>query len=435
MRKIYLSILSLTLIVGVNAQSVGTNSQQSKELTQKHYVGGGLTNIHPTPVHSGNVDRAVIWSDDFSTPSNWVLTNTSAPTSYNWEFTTNYVPVTPLPASLIPPVFTTAANGYALIDSDGQPGNTDGNGAIVAEITNATPIDLTGEPNVVLKFEHSYRWWHDSRGVRVSGDNGATWTDFPITSDVGGVFPNGYPNDQNSANPEVEMINISAVAGGQSQVLVQFYYNDNDIWAWYWVVDDVEILQQPANDIQLLAGWFAGTNNEGVEYGRTPSFHLDASYFVGAQVYNFGTANQINVTLTANFTSFTSNSSDPLLEADSITFIEQSETPSLPIGPYNGTYTVVSDQETSGTEFGNNVYLRNFEVTDEMYSQDGIGIHPVSELNVGTIGTGYFTGSDDGLILASMYHIKASDDVVSITVMLDPATVAGGTIDATIKDT
>jgi len=435
MKKIYLSILSIILVAGVNSQTIITNSQQNKMLLSKHEMGGSNPSRHTSAV-TARGDRAVLWDDDFSNPSTWVMANTSAPISWNWEITTDQSDIPNAAPSLQPFQSATAGNGFALINSDGQPGNVDGDGAINATITNATPIDLTGEPNVILKFSHSYRWWQESRGVRVSGNNGATWTDFPITSLVGGAIATGYPNDQNSENPVVESINISAVAGGQSQVLVQFYYNDNNIWAWYWVVDDVEIIEQPDNDIQLLAGWFAGANNEGVEYGRTPLFHADNSYLVGAQVYNFGINDQTNVALNANFTSFSSNSSDPLLENDSTTFIENSVSPTLALGTYSGTYTVVSDQETTGPEFGNNVYQRNFEITEELYSQDGIGIHPVSEQVTGSIGTGSFAGSDDGLVLASMYHIKATDDVVSITVMLDPATtVAGGSIDATIKDT
>lgn len=436
MKKLLLLGTGLFLSFTVaNAQhSIGVNAQQGKELTAKYDVSNFIS-THSTPAPAVNVERAILWSDDFSTPANWVMTNSSAPISWNWTITTNQADIPNAAPSLQPFQSATAVNGFALINSDGQPGNVDGDGAIVAQITNTTLIDLTGFPNVILRFSHSYRWWQDTRGVRVSANNGATWTDFDITSLAGGTIPNGYPFDQNSQNPTIESINISSVAGGQDSVRVQFYYNDNDIWAWYWTVDDVEILEQPANDIQLLAGWFAGTNNGGVEYGRTPLFHLDPSYIVGAQVYNFGTNNQTNVNFNAVFPSFTSTGTDPLLEADSTTYIEQTETPSLAIGVYNGTYTVVSDLETAGPEFGNNVYLRNFEITDEMYSQDGIGIHPVSELNVGVIGTGSFTGSDDGLVLAAMYHIKATDNVVSITVMLDASTVAGGFIDASIKDT
>ena len=41
-----------------------------------------------------------------------------------------------------------------------------------------------------------------------------------------------YAN-QSSDNPHMSTYDISSVAGGQSEVLIQFYYNDNDIWAWF----------------------------------------------------------------------------------------------------------------------------------------------------------------------------------------------------------
>lgn len=422
-------------ISAVNAQNLNVNTRPSKELVTKHEFlsSPGSTQA---PLINNNASRAVLWQDDFSNPSTWTMTNTSAPISWDWVITNDQTDIPNAAPSLQPFQSTTASNGFALINSDGQPNNADGNGAIVANMTNVTPIDLTGSPNVILTFQHSYRWWHENRGVRVSGDNGATWTAFPITSDTGGDIPTGYPNNQNSENPVTEMINISAVAGGQSQVLIQFYYNDNNIWAWYWVVDDVKILDQPADDIQLLSGWFVGANNGGVEYGRTPAFHLDANYVAGAEVYNFGINNQTNVDFEADFTSFTVTASTALIESDSTAYIEQTSSPTLAIGTYNGTYHVESDQETGGAEFSNNTYLRNFEITDEMYSQDGIGIHPAGLLDVGSIGTGSFADSEDGLTLAAMYHIRATDDVVSITVMLDAAnTVAGGVLDASIKDT
>ncbi len=430
MKKIYLSILSLAVAVGANAQrtqlvtKIGGNAHSSTANQTKPVV---------------NTEKAaVLWSDDFSVPGNWAMTNTSAPTSYDWVITTDplAIPQAGIPASLQPFASTTMSNGYALINSDGQPGNADGDGAIVAEITNATAIDLTGSPNVVLRYQHSYRWWHDTRGVRVSGDNGATWTDFPVTSDNGGIFPNGYPNNQDSENPVYEVVNISAVAGGQSQVFIQFYYNDNDYWAWYWTVDDVEILDQPNDDIQLLSSWFSGANNGGIEYGRTPENHLDAAYLVGGEIYNFGVLDQTNIVLDADYTSFTSQSTYALLESDSTVYLESSETPALPVGSYSGTYTAVSDSETGGAEFGNNVYPRNFDVTVDEYSIDGIGgINPAATESYGTIGTGSFAGGEDGLVVAALYNIKQTDDVMGIRVMLDAATVEGGDVYASILDT
>ena len=53
---------------------------------------------------------------------------------------------------------------------------------------------------------------------------------------------------------------ISSVAGGQSEVLIQFYYNDNDIWAWFWAVDDIAISELPDNFIvsseETFGGWW-----------------------------------------------------------------------------------------------------------------------------------------------------------------------------------
>ncbi len=422
MKKIYLSMFMSAIMFGAGAQ-------EYRQLVNKYDGNVHTSNSKPTQQNVNLEKAAVIWSDDFSTPSNWTMTNTSAPISWDWTITTTQSDIPNAAPSLQPFASSTANNGFALINSDGQPGNADGDGAIVAEITNSTPIDLSLYPNVILRYQHSYRWWHDTRGVRVSGNGGATWTDFEVT-DV-----NGYPNDQNSENPVYEVINISSVAGGSNNVLIQFYYNDNDYWAWYWVVDDVEILEQPNNDIQVLGAWFAGSNNGGVEYGRTPTNHLDASFAVGTEVFNFGVNDQTNILTDADYTSFTYNSGVASILANDTAFIETTETPSLSVGLYQGVHTAVSDLETGGAEFGNNMYERNFEVTTDVYSLDGIGIYPTSTADYSVIGTSSFVDSDDGMVVAGLYNIKQSDMVSGIRVMLDPATTAGGDIYGSILDT
>jgi hypothetical protein len=150
---------------------------------------------------------------------------------------------------------------------------------------------------------------------------------------------------------------------------------------------------------------------------------------------------QTNVTLTADFVTFSSVGTDPLLMADSTVIIETLETPALPVGTYTGTYTAVSMEETGGTVFGNNVRTRVFEVTpvDNIYSTDGIDVYPAADLDLTSIGTNSFsTGSPasaDGLVLASMYHIKQTTTVSGMRVMLANGTVAGGEIYGSIIDT
>ena len=426
----------------VLSMAIGANAQQRTTLVSKHN-GNPSSGVNAIKPSTNKLQKSMpIWSDDFSNAATWTMTNTSAPISWDWVITTNQADIPNAAPDLQPFMSATAANGFALIDSDGQPGNTDGNGAIVAEMTNVTPIDLTLYPNVVLKFSHSYRWWQDTRGVRVSGNNGASWTEFEITSLPGGVSASGFPNDQNSENPTEEVINISAAAGGEDEVLIQFYYNDNDIWGWYWTVDDVEILEQPLDDIQLLSSWIVGQSNEGVEYGRTPLNHLDASWIVGGEVYNFGVNTQTNLDLEADFVSFSANALEASLATATTVLMETNANPTLAIGTYTGTYTVVSDGEVGGADFGNNVYLRNFAVTDNIYSQDGIDIHPASMLSLSSIGTNSFVDPNtqesitaDGFVMASLYHMKAAGEVSGLRIMLAAGTVAGGEIVGSIMDT
>ena len=430
MKKIYLSILALGFTLGVSAQ-------QEKMLVQKHDNGDDASITKPNKPSTINDKATVIWSDDFSSAATWTMTNTSLPTPENWTIQTSPSAIPNAAPSLFPLNTATASNGFALINSDGQPGNTDGDGAIIAEITNATPVDLSLFPNVILRFQHNYRWWHEERGVRLSPDNGTTWFEFPITSETGGAIANGYPNDQNTLNPEMEEINVSAAVGGGAQVLIQFYYNDNDFWGWYWAVDDVELIEQPANDIQVMSAWFSGSTNQGREYGRTPVTQLDAAYNVGAQILNFGTTDQTNIAVIAAYASaFTANATGPaLLPQGDTAFVESLETPALPVGMYTGVYTATSTEEPSGGDFANNIYPRNFEVTSNLYSLDGIGNHPAATSNFGLIGTASFTGAQDGLVLAGMYDIKNTTDVSGMRIMLGSTTIAGGQIYGSIKDT
>lgn len=437
MKKIYLSVFMSAIVIGVNAQ------QYRQKLTTK--VDMNPTMVKPTPNKPAEVtEKVTIWSDDFSNASNWTLTNQSTGSTLDFSFETNpdlsALNVTTIPSSLTPFAATTATNGFLFVSSDAAPGNADGDGTPIRCQATSTTIDCSGYPSLVLKFQHNYRWWQDARGVRVSGDGGSTWTDYPMTYTTGSglTFPNGdpYPGNQNSDNPNYEIIDISTVAGNSANVVVQFYYDDDDFWGWWWAVDDVEIAEKPDNDVQNLAAWFVGENNEGIEYGRTPLDQLDASYDVGAQIFNFGVNDQTNVTLTSDYTSFSYVTDTAFLDADSTIFLESNEMPALSVGLYNGVYTVVSDLESSGPEFANNVYLRNWEVTNNVYSTDGIGNEPAGYEALYAVGTDYFTGGEDGLVAANMYHIKNTEQVTGLYILIDVNnTDVGAEVYGSIKDT
>ena len=224
---------------------------------------------------------------------------------------------------------------------------------------------MSSEQSIVLSFSHNYRWWQDTRGVRVSGDNGATWYQYEFTNNSG--FQTGFQNNQSSGNPELTELDISSAAGNKSQVLIQFYYEDNDFWAWYWAVDDVKISRKDLNNIQANSSWIYGETHYGAEYGRVPISEIDANWVVGAQVTNDGVNDQTNVTLNADFGSFSTTSSLGIVESDSTSVIESLEPLTLTAGTYQGTFTVSSDSDqVGGANFGDNTYERNFEITSDV---------------------------------------------------------------------
>ncbi|MBM77663.1 MAG: hypothetical protein CL846_04215 [Crocinitomicaceae bacterium] len=421
MKKLYILLISLTVGAGVSAQS----GKIKAPILTKHNVDNNVVK----PTNHISQKGITLWENDFSTASDWAITSTGTiPDQWTIETNPGLIPV----SVLAPFNAATASNGYLFINSDAS-GGGDGDGTqIITQATLTVPIDLSAEPNVVLTFSHNYRWWQDTRGVRVSGDNGANWTEYEITNNA------GYPNDQNSGNPEITSYDVSATCGNSSQVLIQFYYDDNDYWAWYWAVDDVKITRKDANNVEAVTAWISGTNNGGTEYGRTPLTQVDSDWTIGAVVANDGVYDQTNVSVDADFVSFSSNPTIALIEADSSYVVETNETLSLSVGLYEGTYTVTSDNDTiGGSTDGDNVYQRNFEITSDIYSMDGIGIHPPAYENLVSLGTNSWSDGSfaDGAILATCYTIKQSEVVSGLRVMLATGTVAGAEVTAHIMDT
>ena len=433
MKKNYLIVVLLTL------SSVLSSQNSSNKLIRKHEFKNKKINSSIIPQSRG----LELWSSEFDTAGHWSITSSGTdPTAWtissNPTFNSSIQTGTPFTDFLS----ATASNGFLYIDSDGA-GGTDGDGLeIITKATLNTPIDLSGEPKVVLTFSHNYRWWQDTRGVRVSGDGGVNWTTYQLTcgaNDLGNCIGCGvndnYPNLQDSENPEITKLDISSVAGNQSNVLIEFYYQDNDFWAWYWVVDDVKISRKDNHNIENQAAWIWQETHYGAEYGRTPITQVGTNWVIGAQVSNDGVNTQTNVTLNADFGSFVSSDSIPQLEPDSSKAVESLESLNLTVGQYQGTYTVKSDSDdVTGPNFFDNTNDRNFEITTDIFSLDGIGNHPAGTEILGSLGSNSFTGVEDGLICATMYPFINNDTINSVTALINSATVANSEVMLFITD-
>jgi hypothetical protein len=402
MKKVYLMLGAAFAAFTVNAQNI--SNENAKVPKTKHEQVASEVNITPKP-QPNNVNKVTLWSNTFSSAADWVFTAQSPDNYGGWVITTSTAAMPNAAADLFPFASTTIANGYALIDSDGSPFTSDGGGEVAGQIRIATPIDLTGEPFVMLRYQNNYRWWQDTRGVRVSGDNGVTWTDYVLTDN------DGYPNDQNSENPDIVQINISAVAGGQSQVLVEFFYTDNNFWGWYWAIDDVEIVRLPENELQVEKVW-PGDIVADFDYSRIPTGQA-AAMTVGAAIANLGYTAQnntpVNLVIQRNGTEVYTQtvnfdfSVDPLnFEIDTVWF----NTTYVPteLGVYTCIVSVPADDNNT-----NNTASQTMETTQWIYGHDYTG------------GV-YRFDRDEETATGIQFIMEATQTISSVDVVFAPAT-------------
>ena len=295
MKKLYVSFLAVMAAGTFHAQVKSVNAPR---LDKKASFEVGSSVAHKP---SAVAKSTTIWSDNFSTASNWVIASTGT-NAEQWNIinTPNSIPV----SALSPFAAPTAANGFLFVNSDANNTMDQDGTPIITTATTVNAIDCSAHSVVKVKYNHNFRWWHDTRGIRVSGDNGATWTEFLISDEVDYFTPN-----QNSANPEVTVIDISSIAAGQSQVKIQFYYNDNDYWGWYWAVDDVELYVPEANDVKLNSVVWGSTGfwAERLAYYQVPQSQVTEVEFSGI-VENIGAQNQSDAVFTATTGSYTGTS-------------------------------------------------------------------------------------------------------------------------------
>ena len=431
MKKFYLLTLSALTAIAVNAQKNGPSVKK-----QTVFAVEQQPNQKPA-----NTEKATIWESDFSDAADWAIAHDAADCSLDFSIGSvscaGDYPIGDIAS-------TTASNGWAMVDSDLYGGATGGNEVEDSWLTMAVPVDLTAYPNVIIEFETFYQAYSYEKPFIVvgvgDGAGNVTWpTDLNPDYDES-TNPNVYAAlpanvDNPTANPYKVQIDISAAAGGQSEVYIRF--NWTGTWGYAWFIDDFKILEQPENDVVLNTEVFVGVNNEGIEYGRTPITQLDDSYEVAAYGVNFGSTTQTNVAVDVDFGSISYNYAvGDVLSTDEIV-VSNIETPTLAVGLYEGTYTVSSTEEVvGGDNYGNNSLERNFEVTTDVYSQDGIDVQPAANLALGSLGSDSFSGELSNTVLAAQYHMRESENQVNgIQIALANGSAEGAELTISIIDT
>ena len=416
---------SKKIVMPILKASAISSLAQEVELTKNNFVIKTNKNRTTTPSAEKSIP---IWSDDFSDASTWSLGH-AASCNLDWEIGQNLMNSGEF--AIDPIESLTATNGYAMIDSDAY-GSDESDDIESSWMTTASSIDLSEEPKVSLKFESYFRKFNTECFV-VTSTNNTDWPELTASFDastnpnVYAVFEDLDNTDYSESNPTTVSLNISSSVGGASQVWVRFHHTGT--WGYSWFLDDVSIVSRH-DDLILSSVWFSPTS--GIEYGRTPEAHLVDTFLLGTRVLNYGKNTQENVTYNMNVTSasgtslISETSTVTSLASDSSAVQEYQFTGlNLTEGKYMLTSEVSSDADNStGESFADNSYARDFELTNNLFSLDGIGVYSDAISKMNYLGTNY----GNGTVVMVRYELLVPTTVVGLEIGIHKFSRVGGTI-------
>jgi hypothetical protein len=396
MKKVYLSFFGVLAfgLVGVAQKNT------AKPLNTKKFA---PLELKAKPGVVAPEKGITIWQNDFSNAAQWTTSNdpqgTPAHTAGDWTITTNVagIPV----AALAPAGHTTAANGFAFINSDAAGGNAFQNASIVFNQN----IDLSAEANVLLKFEQSHRRYAETTYVLWSTDGGATWNEVEVNGDMA--------VNTNTTNPADYQVNLSNEIGGQDSVRIGFKYTGN--FDWFWAIDDVKITTPDDHDVALSGLYWGSTGAWGARlpYYQIPTAQVTAIDFSGV-IANNGLLNQ-NATFGVQAGAFVGSSAPTLIPAFSSDTANC--TTSLTPAAANATITVnagVQIDSTDATPADNNIAgAATIVVNPNIYARD------IDDIASGSYNQGF------GFEVGNIFDIYAADEISAIDVYIHPGANVG----------
>lgn len=223
------------------------------------------------------------------------------------------------------------------------------------------PIDLSSSTaaGVSLRFYQLTRQFQSTHFVGWSLDGGMTWDSVLINDEIA-------VNEGQDLNPSVIKVPLVG-AVGQPDVRVKFRYEAD---FYYWIIDDVQIVEQEANNMQVNGNFFTTPVN-----AITPLGQVEPIPFL-ADIENVGASDQDNVVLNLTITDQDNNEvfnvDNDYGTVPANTLIEnvlfpETHTPDSE-GLFNGVYSVTADQEDDDPS--NNMQEFEFIVSDSIFAKE-----------------------------------------------------------------
>jgi len=252
MKKIYLSFFLAGIGYSVSAQ-----------FAQKPITANDV--VRTAPKEAAKVPAAkalgtVIWSNDFSTTTDWVIDNDGQTgATYGWSIDAVrdgwWAPSSAI-ASVSEGNFAELTNGIYANGVWTVPQALD----VVYTMTTAAPIPLSST-NVTLEFLQFGARFNDLQEIQVSTDGTTFFTvgdnlDKEVLSAAGGA---AY------SNPDLKSINLATLIPGATQLWLRFRWTTNfpsaatnpNVWVTYgWYIDDVTLTTNPDYDLDVVSSYW-----------------------------------------------------------------------------------------------------------------------------------------------------------------------------------
>ena len=455
MKKIYISIFALVISVGCIAQVVSENINSidfSQNFNQFQVM---------SPEDAVNSNNSIsltniIWESDFSDPSDWVLDNSGQnPPDYGWSIDPNSSGWWSSNG-----INSTSGGNFAEL-SNGNPQASTQAGGVIYTMTTAQPInifDSIGSGNATLSFEEYGARFYDLQEVQISTDGmnfvsvGDNMAYSQLTASGGSAYPNPALRQINLVNylgttPTTVWIRFSWTSELNLAITDQYYYNTWIAYGWY--IDDVKVIESPANRItmedEVIGGFWLDYLNYsascfnymvGLDYSVTPLSQLqNHPYAIEALFRNEGTSSQtVNLEYDVTGTMYSGSSLPQVLNPGDSAFLGASFSPAT-----TGSYTIdiwgVADSAGAGvTSTLSNMETREIQVTDYIYGKD-LGVNNSSSYILGGledqnhITTRFEMYADEQLYSLRIYIASDSDigaEVKAIIYELDTTSTSGG---------
>ena len=425
MKKIYLGAFVSIFSVGMSVAQV-LESPYTFDDTK-------IENLAPFPTNEATATSKALgvtfWTDDFSTPANWVADNDNQTAPFGWNVGSTVNSWWPAFSGGINS--TSGGNFAEVYNGDYNVGDQAID--VIYTLTSASPIDvmaLAGTDQVTLTFEQYGALFNDGQKVYVSTDN-SSWTEV-FTNNDRTPFIGNNPSAV-YGNPETATANIASAisasnGGNPSQVWIRFEWTSrfpsgqtaNDWTTFGWFIDDIALTTNADNDMTAESSVWGSV---GLNYHQIPLSQQTAIEFT-TNARNNGIATQTDVQLNVDVTgAATYSGSSPagvsIAAGDYDSLVVATPFTPSGLGTYNVTWGV-SQNEVDDIPTDNDNSDITFDVTNFTYARD----RGAQE--------GTFSNQGDEFVLGSYYDIFANDNIYSIDIQIASNAVAGSIIEAKI---